>query len=572
MKYPMIIITVMVGAIILFSFVPGFITATTHTEERTNDGAGWVRFNYSTSKSATIDVSINDDTLTLGGSAPQTGELEDMIIWADAHLSVYIMDGDAYYIGDNNGTVSAGQLSDNFTISKNFNGVKISDGEDLHPFPASYWAYIPNAGGNCAFFPNGTEITLRNNYPVVAVGSFAGMSAYSNFGTRADIDLIRVDEVEDNVLSGIHWDALPFNADVEPLVIEPVLIPDLTPINPLNPNPIMPMSVPTPTYTDGDWGYDLKWVDGLPKAKIVSYSGSSGNIDIPASVGGYEVIELGKGVGGPIFPDTLGTSTVTIPNTVLSISAQAFRYFEGLTAVTIPSSVTSIGSFAFSSTGLETVIIPDSVNSIDINVFFGCENLKSAILPNSLTYIPNGLFYQCHTLETVIIPSGVTSIGKDAFTECYALTTINIPSGVTSIGTLAFSNCIALESIEIPNGVTELSASTFYGTTALTKIIIPPSVASVSNSTFYNSGLTDVLNFSDYDISHCNGTNGAYLINYANIETSLPALGYISSLNYTVSISDVGPAYVLIRLIPLVLLLGLAIYITYRIKDRDNRY
>ena len=47
------------------------------------------------------------------------------------------------------------------------------------------------------------------------------------------------------------------------------------------------------------------------------------------------------------YLDCFGLTSVTIPNSVTSIGAYAFKYCTSLTSVTIPNSVTSIGDLAF---------------------------------------------------------------------------------------------------------------------------------------------------------------------------------------------------------------------------------
>ena len=60
------------------------------------------------------------------------------------------------------------------------------------------------------------------------------------------------------------------------------------------------------------------------------------------------VIEEGvTNIGGGVFRECTGLTSVTIPNSVTSIGSSAFSGCSGLTSVTIPNSVTSIGSSAF---------------------------------------------------------------------------------------------------------------------------------------------------------------------------------------------------------------------------------
>ena len=76
----------------------------------------------------------------------------------------------------------------------------------------------------------------------------------------------------------------------------------------------------------------------------------------------------------------LGITSVVIPNTVITIGANAF-YYNKLTEVIIPSSVTSIGIGAFGNNKLTEVTIPSSVTSIGDDAF--AENWRIIITNNS---------------------------------------------------------------------------------------------------------------------------------------------------------------------------------------------
>jgi len=245
---------------------------------------------------------------------------------------------------------------------------------------------------------------------------------------------------------------------------------------------------------------------------LSAYTGNETSVNIPNQVAGLPV----KNIGDSAFYNKLNMTSVTIPNSVISIGNQAFlfcRYltsvtipnsvtsigyhaFNGcirLTSVTIPNSVTSIGIGAFYDTALTTITIPNSVTSIESLTFFSCDGLTSITIPNSVTSIGSQAFQNCSSLTSVAIPNSVTSIGDYAFENCSGLTTITIPNSVTSIGNNAFYGCTGLTSITIPNSVTSIGSGVFYGCTSLTTVTIPNSVTSIGTSAFSNcSGLTSV--------------------------------------------------------------------------------
>lgn len=151
------------------------------------------------------------------------------------------------------------------------------------------------------------------------------------------------------------------------------------------------------------------------------------------------------------FRDCVGLKSVTIPNSVKSISESAFNGCTGLTSITFGSGVTNIGNYAFKDCGaLKSITIPNSVTSIGDYAFNGCNKLTSITIPNSVTNIGQYAFSDCNGLISVNIGNMVTSIGQHAFNNCSGLTSITIPNSVTSIGQGALSGCSSLESITLP--------------------------------------------------------------------------------------------------------------------------
>ena len=108
------------------------------------------------------------------------------------------------------------------------------------------------------------------------------------------------------------------------------------------------------------------------------------------------------------------------------------------------------GIYAYSYVGLTSITIPNSAISIGAGGFENCYVLSSVTIPNSVTTIEESTFYTCYALSSVTIPNSVTTIGSGAFSGCEALSSITIPSSVTSIGSSAFYDCSALPSITIP--------------------------------------------------------------------------------------------------------------------------
>jgi hypothetical protein len=213
---------------------------------------------------------------------------------------------------------------------------------------------------------------------------------------------------------------------------------------------------------------------------ITKYTGTGGNVVIPATIDSMPVLKIGEYA----FYRCRGLTSVTIPNSVTSIEEYAFDGCIGLTSVTIGNSVTSIGVYAFEwCSGLTSVTIGNSVTSIGDAAFSGCTNLTSVTIPNSVTSIGNEAFDGCIGLTSVTIGNSVTSIGEYAFVFC-GLTSVTIGNSVTSIGFGAFEYCRSLTSVTIPNSVTNIGICAFLGCSSLTRAYFSGSAPSMGSGVF----------------------------------------------------------------------------------------
>ena len=139
-------------------------------------------------------------------------------------------------------------------------------------------------------------------------------------------------------------------------------------------------------------GYPMETVDGISwcywisdgKASIEygSEGDLSGDITIPATIGGCPVTSI----GGSAFEGCGDIVSVTIPDGVTRIVNYAFLGCNGLARVTIPGSVTNIGASAFSGcTSLTNVVFEGNAPTCGERAFEGCSSECVVLVPPGST-------------------------------------------------------------------------------------------------------------------------------------------------------------------------------------------
>lgn len=225
-----------------------------------------------------------------------------------------------------------------------------------------------------------------------------------------------------------------------------------------------------PTYTDGDWGYDLVTEGGLTTAKIVSYSGSGGGaITIPTTIGGYTVTQVGKDASSGnnnVFESTLVATDLIIPDGILKINRYACQNLSNFTGtLSLGNTVTTLGYSCFSNGGFTGVLtLPHNITTINHStgangIFQGCNGFTELVIENGMSGdIGHNMFRNCTGFTGALsIPDSVTFIGVNAFSGCTGFTSLSIGSGVTTIYDQAFYNCTGMRGpLTIPNNVTTL--------------------------------------------------------------------------------------------------------------------
>ncbi|MEA4846519.1 MAG: leucine-rich repeat protein [Clostridiaceae bacterium] len=293
------------------------------------------------------------------------------------------------------------------------------------------------------------------------------------------------------------------------------------------------------TFTDSGMKYKVLTEDGgAGTVALTGYEGSkpSDSLTVAGSVysGGitYTVTEIGDSAFG-YCGDLTG---VTIPASVEAIGNDAFNQCGSLTAFTvasgnpdfsaeegvlydksgktlliyppgktdasfsIPASVETIGAYAFKSCdNLESVTVGGFVENIMESAFAYCENLESVTIGSPVKVIGKEAFSNCHSLETITFEdnSFLETIGDKAFGFCTSLVSLDLPDSLLTIGAGAFGYCDSLESISIGSLVNTIGDGAFYVIPKLTSIAVDPDNGyfSAENNVLYDKAKTLLIRY-----------------------------------------------------------------------------
>lgn len=98
--------------------------------------------------------------------------------------------------------------------------------------------------------------------------------------------------------------------------------------------------------------------------------------------------------------------------------------------ISVPSHIKYIGAGAFytagSATYIASVTLPNGLLEIRAEAFKNCSYLASIVIPDSVTVVENSAFFGCSLLEEVTLGTGLEKIGESAFAECTGLRKIYI--------------------------------------------------------------------------------------------------------------------------------------------------
>ncbi len=156
--------------------------------------------------------------------------------------------------------------------------------------------------------------------------------------------------------------------------------------------------------------------------------------------------------------------------------------------VVVGENITALGEYLFTEmTNLLTVSLPESLDTISHDAFFECHNLVSLTIPDNVSQIGNSAFSNCSSLKNIKLPQGITLIDNNTFANCNRLTTLIIPDNITRINFGVFQGCEQLSTLVFGTNLTHISGYNF------------PSYMMTPVTVFYKGTETDWLNIAFED-------------------------------------------------------------------------
>lgn len=236
---------------------------------------------------------------------------------------------------------------------------------------------------------------------------------------------------------------------------------------------------------------------------MFTYCGSITDIDIEK--GGVLSSSDGMLVDGTtlVYCPVGRVGSVTVPNGITAVGANAFNGCTKITEIIIPNFVTKIENYAFGGCSKVTSVTfkGGAISDLEIGnyAFQNCYRLKNVVFESGskVKKIGNSAFNGCNTLASFTFPASLTEVGSSAFEGCINLRSISFAENGADIkfGSNAFKNCKSLRTINFPSTVTKIDDNLLDGCDNLATVNVDPAnpnYASV-DGVLFDKNITEIL-------------------------------------------------------------------------------
>ena len=276
------------------------------------------------------------------------------------------------------------------------------------------------------------------------------------------------------------------------------------------------------TFTIGNLKYTVTDAEEHAVSVAAASTKPTENLTIESVVENNGALYLVTSIANNGFSGCTGLTSVSIPESVITIGYAAFSGCTSLTSVSMAESLIKIDYSAFTGcSALTTVSIPNSIEVIKADVFYGCDNLQKSEYDNALylgnstnpyvvlfkakssditncqinsgcSIILNDAFRETN-LVSIVIPNTVKYVGVNAFCDCSRLGSVTISSSMKIIEAGLFYSCEALNNVSIPNSITEIGGNAFYWCIGLKQVTLPSTITTIRYNAFnYCSNLESI--------------------------------------------------------------------------------
>ena len=224
---------------------------------------------------------------------------------------------------------------------------------------------------------------------------------------------------------------------------------------------------------------------------------ATGSVVIKSEYQGYPVTEINSGA----FSSCTGITSITMPNTIVSIGDRAFVDCKGLTDIVMSNALTTIelGTF-WDCSNLLSVKLPRNLSIIESIAFSGCTRLSEITMYDKIKNIGSSAFYGCNELAKVNVDSiklwcQITFDDRCAnpiycssgaiYIKGEKISDVFIPEGIDEIRPNSFAGA-AISSVHMPTSLKKIGSGAFYECKSLTNVYLNNAIVQISKEAFYN--------------------------------------------------------------------------------------
>lgn len=190
--------------------------------------------------------------------------------------------------------------------------------------------------------------------------------------------------------------------------------------------------------------------------------------------------------------------------------------------------------YIFSWGRYSTLTLPDSLVSIGFYSFSDCNALTSITIPENVEHIGNDAFYECENLTSVNFNAKHCTNAPFIFERCGNLETVNFGNSVRSVpGNICVDILYtpSITSVNFGNSIDTIGYYAFMGCSNITSITLPSSIKYIDHGAFENCNQLNIVNMATVTNPPSLGVWGPFVGNAEDRKFLIPCESYESYYN-----------------------------------------